>query len=928
MKLLYENLLVRFSLVSFVVIAAIATVLIIGISAKVRQDAIDDAVDEAVGSTSSQILRTITAADLEAPMTGERYDKFHEFVQTSLVSDRTARIKLWATDGTVIYSSDPTGVGQKFPDKRNLLKALRGDTAIEIAVPEDVDNAGEHELGTLLEVYTPLIFPGAAKPQGAYEIYQYYAPTAQRINELRLWIIGSIGGGFLVLYILLVFIVWGGWQTISGQRRQLQSVNIDLEDRVDQRTSELLIANEEQRRLAEENAVKAEIGRIISSSLDIDEVYGRFVEQVSALIPFDRLAITLLNEEQENSMWSYLEDSEALGLRRGNKLPLEGTFTERVMKSGSSLLFQTEEEDEFLREFPSKLPFFKAGFRSFIAAPLISKDRIIGALHLRFTTINAYTAEVVALAERVADQIAGAIANAQLYADLNQTQYSLIQAEEKYRNLIESSIDSIIVLKEGKTVYRNRIYEELMGFTVEETADQSFLEMVVPEDREQVRDYYQSRLRGEDVPDQYEVRLLTREKRSVVMEVKPIIISYESQPATMVTMRDITQRKLMQEQLLQAQKMEAVGQLAGGVAHDFNNLLTAILAYSHLGMMKLPTGDPVAGYMKEIKKAGERAAQLTSQLLAFSRRHISEPRVLNLNEISLDTNKMLRHLIGEDVELVVLPSDDLWMTEVDPGQMEQVLINLAVNARDAMPDGGKLTIETANARIDDGFARLHSDLSEGEYVTLSVRDTGTGISEEVMEHIFEPFFTTKEVGKGTGLGLAMCYGIVTQSGGCITVDSELDRGTTFTIYLPRVDVPATSMPLRDESGYLPAGSETVLLVEDEPVLLNVAAHVLREQGYTVLEAANGTDALRVSEECADQVIHLLLTDVVMPLMGGRELADKLRVIRPDISVLFASGYTDDAVVSRDILEGGTQFLQKPFTPSDLARKVKETIQAR
>jgi len=213
-------------------------------------------------------------------------------------------------------------------------------------------------------------------------------------------------------------------------------------------------------------------------------------------------------------------------------------------------------------------------------------------------------------------------------------------------------------------------------------------------------------------------------------------------------------------------------------------------------------------------------------------------------------------------------------------------------------------------------------------VTLSVRDTGTGISEEVMEHIFEPFFTTKEVGKGTGLGLAMCYGIVTQSGGCIIVDSELDKGTTFTIYLPKVDVPATSMPLRDESGYLPAGSETVLLVEDEPALLNVAAHVLREQGYTVLEATNGTDALRVSDECSDQVIHLLLTDVVMPLMGGRELADKLRMIRPDMSVLFASGYTDDAVVSRDITEGGTQFLQKTFTPADLARKVKETIQAR
>jgi len=386
------------------------------------------------------------------------------------------------------------------------------------------------------------------------------------------------------------------------------------------------------------------------------------------------------------------------------------------------------------------------------------------------------------------------------------------------------------------------------------------------------------------------------------------------------------ERARAEEQLRQAMKMEAVGRLAGGIAHDFNNLLTTVLGYARMGLDSAQTSEPVRRYFAEIQQASERAARLTRQLLAFSRRQPLEPRVVNLNTILLETGKILRRLIGEDIELVTLPGADLWSVQVDPIQLEQVLLNLAINARDAMPKGGRLTIETSNLHLDAADTSAHGNCPPGDYVSLVVSDAGVGMTDEVKAHLFEPFFTTKEQGKGTGLGLATCYGIIKQSGGHISVSSETGRGTTVWIYLPRVLESPNATPAGDEAAiYYPRGSETIFLVEDEEAVRSLAADILRDRGYRVLVAANGQDALRVTEAHAGEPIHLLLTDVVMPQMGGKALADNLRLRFPDMHVLYMSGYPDDAIVHQGVVEPGLAFLQKPFTPADLARKVRAVL---
>jgi CheY-like chemotaxis protein len=371
--------------------------------------------------------------------------------------------------------------------------------------------------------------------------------------------------------------------------------------------------------------------------------------------------------------------------------------------------------------------------------------------------------------------------------------------------------------------------------------------------------------------------------------------------------------------------MEAVGQLAGGIAHDFNNLLTVIKGYSQLSLLELKEGDPLKANIEEIQKASRRAADLTRQLLAFSRRQILDIKVLNLNTILQDLDRMLHRILGEDIELIYGLAEDLGKVKTDPGQIEQVIMNLAVNARDAMPSGGKLIIETANVELDDTYGRFHIGVTPGHYVMVSVSDTGCGMSSEVKERIFEPFFTTKEKGKGTGLGLSTVYGIVKQSGGYIWVYSEPGCGTTFKIYVPRVEDESSDLDHKEDTAHSLFGSETILLVEDEPSVRGLAVRVLREQGYTLLEASNGDEALRTVQEQKDKKISLLVTDVVMPQMGGKELSNRLKILQSDIKVLFISGYTDDAIVHRGVLEPGTNFLQKPFSPAALAHKVRNVL---
>jgi PAS domain S-box-containing protein len=378
------------------------------------------------------------------------------------------------------------------------------------------------------------------------------------------------------------------------------------------------------------------------------------------------------------------------------------------------------------------------------------------------------------------------------------------------------------------------------------------------------------------------------------------------------------------EQLRQSQKMEAVGQLAGGVAHDFNNLLTAISGYSDLGLRRLGDADPLRKNLEEIKKASTRATSLTRQLLAFSRKQMLQAKVLDLNAIVGDLDKMLRRLIGEDIDLVTSLDPISCQVKADPGQIEQVVLNLAVNARDAMPRGGKLTIETGHVYLDEAYARAHVAVQSGPYIMLAVSDTGAGMDPDVKKRVFEPFFTTKEVGKGTGLGLSTVYGIVKQSGGNIWVYSEPDQGSTFKIYLPLVHEKPEGSELKPNVE-MPHGQETILLVEDEEMVRNLSREILEMNGYRVLTAANGEEACRTCEVFNGE-IHLMVTDVVMPQMSGRELAESVAKKRPSTLVLYMSGYTDDAIVRHGVLDDGMPFLQKPFTPDSFARKVRELLE--
>jgi len=427
-----------------------------------------------------------------------------------------------------------------------------------------------------------------------------------------------------------------------------------------------------------------------------------------------------------------------------------------------------------------------------------------------------------------------------------------------------------------------------------------------------------------------ELRILSKsgEYRTGEFKVTPQIQDGEVQNILGIA-RDITDRKraeeemaALQEQLRQSQKMEAIGRLSGGIAHDFNNLLTVIKGYSQLSLMELKEDDPLRKNIEEIHTSSDRAADLTRQLLAFSRRQILEMKVLDLNFIIREADKMLLRIIGEDIELVTLLAGDLGRVKTDRGQIEQVMMNLAVNARDAMPNGGLLIIETANVILGDEYARTHIDVKPGEYVMLSVNDTGYGMTPEVRERVFEPFFTTKE--KGTGLGLSTVYGIVKQSGGNISIHSEPGNGTTFKIYLPRVDEPLEELSESPRIEGIPRGNETILIVEDDEAVLKLAVRVLEKQGYTVLEANQEYEAFNFCKE-PKKPIHLILTDVVMPGMNGRQLIESLKEVRQDFKVLYMSGYTDNAIVHHGVLEMGVDFIRKPFTFEGLAKKVREVL---
>ena len=488
--------------------------------------------------------------------------------------------------------------------------------------------------------------------------------------------------------------------------------------------------------------------------------------------------------------------------------------------------------------------------------------------------------------------------------------------------LFDLSLDMLCVA--GLDGYFRRVnpaFSRILGYTAEELCARPFLDFVHPEDRTATQAEVEKLARGIDTV-RFENRYRTRDGSYRWLSWATPAPEPGSQSLYAVA-RDVTTQKTLEARLRQAQKMEAIGQLAGGIAHDFNNLMTVVIGFADIILGQLPSESPLRTPIQQIKKSGERAASLTQQLLAFSSKQIVQPQLLNLNNVVTDAVPMLKRTLGEDVELTTILEPTLGRVHADPGQLVQVVLNLAVNARDAMRTGGKLTLETRNVKVDAADRQRPPNASVGRYVLLAVTDTGVGMSKETQAHIFEPFFTT-EFGQGTGLGLAAVYGIVMQSGGHIEVCSEQDVGTTFKVYLPRVDEAAKAGSSSPGLATAPQGSETVLLVEDEEDVRGLAALVLKESGYTVLEAANGAEALRVAERHGGP-IHLLVTDVVMPQMGGRQTAERLQDRYPTAKVLYVSGYTDDTAVRHGIGAADSLLLQKPFSPAALAQKVRGVL---
>jgi len=526
-----------------------------------------------------------------------------------------------------------------------------------------------------------------------------------------------------------------------------------------------------------------------------------------------------------------------------------------------------------------------------------------------------------------AGRITGTLSSGEDVTEHKRAEEALRRSEARVRRLVESNIIGIgIGTLDGKLLDGNDSFLKLLGYSREELLSGALRwDDMTPPEYNDVDQRAVEQLKNTGVAPPWEKELIRKDGRRVAVLIGVVTLATDQGDIEAVSVVvDISERKLLEQQLRQAQKMEAIGQLAGGVAHDFNNLLSVIIGYSDILLDRAGQDTKMRTQCQEINKAGNRAASLTRQLLAFSRQQVLEPRVLNLNTVIVEIEKMLKRLIGEDIEFRTALDPTLGSVKADPGQIEQIIMNLAVNARDAMPEGGKLVIETSNAELDDRYAVQHPPFIPGRYVLLAVTDTGIGMNAETKTHIFEPFFTTKEVGKGTGLGLSTVYGVVKQSGGYIWVYSELGHGSVFKVYLPRVDQPVQQSRPSELAPGLSHGTETVLLVENEESVRTLTRSLLEEAGYTVIEASNGAQALEVAGRRSGP-IHLLLTDVVMPGMNGRVLAKKMIEAQPKMKVIYISGYTGSFSSHGELFDAAATLVQKPFSRATLLRKLREAL---
>jgi len=680
---------------------------------------------------------------------------------------------------------------------------------------------------------------------------------------------------------------------------------------------------QESERRRRESEVFAGVAQAITASLDLDTVLRRITDSAKELVGSD-LAMIGFREG----------DTEAVTVRHrvGSRYTSDRTFRIEPGKGfgGQALLSgRPLRTDDYTNDPAFSKDYLGAVVRddsvSAMVVPIRSEDHVVGLLYVANRTKRPFSDHDEATLLRLADEAAVAIRNAQLFE-------SERESERRYRTLVESSIQGLHIQRDWVTLFANPAFARMLGYdTTEELVGLDTRRWIEPHELARLESDRAARLRDEEVLSRYELQATRRDGSQIWVEIQVTEIVWAGEPAIQSTVLDISERKRAEQalrqseaQLRQVQKMEAVGQLAGGVAHDFNNLLTVITGRTELLLLRLAADDPQRRDVELVRKTADRAAALTQQLLAFSRKQMLQPRVLDLNGVVAGMAQMLKPLIGETIELVTSLDPVLGRVKADPAQIEQIVLNLAVNARDAMPQGGRLTIETGNVELDSTFAETHPGSSAGPHTMLSVRDTGTGMSPDVQAHLFEPFFTTKGVGKGTGLGLATVYGIVKQHGGYIRIESAPGAGTAVRIYFARVAPLTDAAPAPATDAPPAVGSGTVLVVEDEGELRDLATEVLGIAGYTVLSAASPSAALDIAHRHAGP-IHLLLTDVVMPEMSGRDLADRLVRTRPAMKILYMSGYTDDAIVHHGVLDPGTVLLQKPFTPDKLTRMVGDLL---
>ncbi len=666
-------------------------------------------------------------------------------------------------------------------------------------------------------------------------------------------------------------------------------------------------------RMESERAVNSEIVHALNETANLDQLLARIHGSLKRVLPAENCFVALHNAEDDTFYFPFLVDEY-------DTVPppqkVGRSCTAYVFRTGRASLIPQSEFDRLAAI--GEVELVGSASPAWLGVPLKTPTATIGVLVVQhYQNANAYDQRDLEFLESVGGHIALAIERRRAEEELRKNE-SILRLLFEYNPLPTwlYEIDTLRFLRV------NQAAKDLYGYTAEEFERMSILEIRPVEQREKTLNYMEE-LKADTEEHEFWLHQ-AKDGRTFEVEIISHELKYAGKRVRLVVAQDISERRQLEGQLRQAQKMEAVGRLAGGVAHDFNNLLMVIKGHTELLLNALDPSEAITRKIEQIDRSADRATALTRQLLAFSRMQVLQPQIINLNTIIEEMGKLLPRLIGEDIELLIRTDDDLGTVRADASQMEQVIMNLAVNARDAMPNGGKLVIETANAELDHGYMATHPLMKVGPYIQLVVTDSGTGMDAETQAHIFEPFFTTKAKGKGTGLGLAMVYGIVKQSGGFIWVYSEVGKGTSFKIYLPRLDQVEDQVVTMQSTGELPMGTETVLLTEDEQDVRDIARQFLESGGYRVIEAKDGAEAIQLAAQHRGK-IQLLVTDMVMPGMTGQELAVQLQSEHPGLGVVFMSGYSEHAATEMANADPSVRLLTKPFSRAAILRTVGEIL---